>query len=384
MLGLSNTQSVLLGAANRIAQSLGLHRLGEENLTQNSISTAEIARRRKREAGRRAWCQLCTQDWFSIPFSESYSLNPSYFNTAKPLVCNDSDMLCLSQSTPSITSYCNYLFDIASLIPQLQDAVANSHTLYTKYEQVLIHDDKMRKLATASMPTFLSSNAPVASSWPIYVPWARRSLAICAAHKIIMIHRKFLGMSFTNAAFAFTRRTCLAAARTILKEAQAASDKSGPVLWIDQAFTVAAGIILCLDAFHRASDEPEYQEHKTLVKEAVGYLANFTLSVIASRGIKLLSFLLEELNISERETSLGTLKRPHGDISGSARATKRAKVFNLSTFMKSISVDSVETPVPEDTETASELAWDAFADMFPPQTGFGGEHLFDSFFEFAK
>jgi hypothetical protein len=201
-LGLSNTQSVLLAGAARIAQSLGLHRLGEEKFSEN-ISGSELRRRRKRETGRRVWGQLLSkpaepyiflhrnhanhpsaQDWFSIPFSESYSLNPSFFDTAKPLNCNDIEMRVLPYTTPTITSYCNYLYDIAHLIPQLQDAMATSNTLYTKYEQVLKYDEKMRALATAYMPTFLSTNAPVASTWPVYVPWARRSLAICLAHKM--------------------------------------------------------------------------------------------------------------------------------------------------------------------------------------------------------
>lgn len=174
ILGFSNSQSVLLASAGRIAQSLGLHRLKSET------GRGTIEHIRKRETGRRVWAQLCTQDWFSVPFSESYALNPKFFDTAKPTNCNDEDMTPKPQSTPTQSSYCNYLYDIAALMPQLQDAMAASNTLFTKYEQVLLYDDKMRKLATASMPTFLSKNAPVSADWPLYVGWARRSLSICA------------------------------------------------------------------------------------------------------------------------------------------------------------------------------------------------------------
>jgi hypothetical protein len=96
-------------------------------------------------------------------------------------------MVPLPLSTPTQASYCNYRYDIAALMPQLLDAMTGCNTLFTKYEQVLRYDEKMRKLATACMPTFLSNNAPVATGWPIYVGWARRSLAICASHKIIMV-----------------------------------------------------------------------------------------------------------------------------------------------------------------------------------------------------
>lgn len=174
ILGNSNSQSVLLASAGRIAQSLGLHKLGSATAT---VSQDQL---RKREAGRRVFNQLCTQDWFSIPFSETYALNPKFFHNVKPLNCNDDDMIVQSPSTPTQASYCNYRYDIASLMPQLLDDMADCNTLFTKYEKVLKYDDKMRKLATAYIPTFLSTNAPMAAEWPNYVSWARRSLTICA------------------------------------------------------------------------------------------------------------------------------------------------------------------------------------------------------------
>jgi hypothetical protein len=324
----------------------------------------------------------------NLRFSESYSLNPSFFDTAKPLNCNDNDMRTLPQATPTITSYCNYLYDIAHLIPQLQDAMASSNTLYTKYEQVLKYDEQMRALATAYMPTFLSTNAPVASTWPIYVPWARRSLAICLAHKIIMIHRKFLGLSFTNSAFAFTRRTCIAASKTILKEARAARDDNGPVLWIDQAFVVAAGIILSLDAFHRKPDETEFLEHQRLAGQAIEYLTQFQESKISIRGLQLLSFLTSELDAithtGATTTSQGSRKRrASGRPSSDHRPEKRGTVFNLSAFMKVMDAGQHRIPVSTPAvDEADDIAWEAFAEMFPPQTGFGGDNLFDDFFSF--
>lgn len=285
--------------------------------------------------------------------------------------------------TPTVTSYCNYLYDIASLIPQLQGAMASAKTLYTKYEQVLAYDEKMRQLATAYMPTFLSANSPVPSTLPVYVPWARRSLAIYAAHKIITIHRKFLGISFFNSAFTFTRRTCIAASKTILKEAQTATDKNGPLIWTDQAFVVAAGIVLSLDAFHRKSDEPEYAEHRNLTEEAIEYPHKFNLSMIASSGIKLLSFLVNEMDMSQDNgLTAGSRKRPCLENVEEHRLVKRPRVFNISSFMHSISAGPAATPrVDVTAESNADIAWDFFAGMFPPQTGFG-DHLFDSFFRF--
>jgi len=57
-----------------------------------------------------------------------------------------------------------------------------------------------------------------------------------------MIHRRFLGMSFRDSRFAFTRKTCLAAAKTIINEVNQDYPAESPVLWTMQAFSVAAGV----------------------------------------------------------------------------------------------------------------------------------------------
>ncbi|KAL7778997.1 hypothetical protein CFE70_008500 [Pyrenophora teres f. teres 0-1] len=380
-LGKSSSQSILLASADRIAQSLGLHRLGQET----AITTTPKEQLREREAGRRVFNQLCTQDWFQIPFSESYALNPRFCQTAKLMNCNDDDMIPQPLSTPTQASYCNYRYDIAALMPQLLDAMSGCNTLFTKYEQVLQYDEKMRKLATACLPTFLSINEPVARDWPIYVGWARRSLTICASHKIIMIHRKFLGLSFTNSAFSFTRRTCIAASKTILKEALSSYDEQGPILWIEQAFSVAAGIILSLDSFHRSASENEYEEHTRLVADAIRYLKQFDNSKIASRGVELLSALQKELREGE---NIEVRKRPRtAEHSDAASSPKRTRLFNIDKFISNVSQNlqvttPATTPTSGDPAIVADTLWNSFASFLPPQTGFGGQSMFDELLSF--
>lgn len=235
MLGHSNSLPVLLASAVRIAQSMGLHRLGDE------VEEGDSDRLIDRELGRRVWCQLCTQDWFSIPFTESYLINRTSFNTAKPRNCNDEDMISKSDDIPTTTNYMRHHYDVAALMPKVHDAIVSSNTLYTRYEKVLEYDQQLRLLATVGLPYYLQ-NVPLDPSWPCYVPWARRALAISTSHKVIMIHRKFLGLSFVNPMFSRTRRTCVAAARTIVKELKETGSDGGPVLWIHHAFVVTAGV----------------------------------------------------------------------------------------------------------------------------------------------
>lgn len=155
LLGFSSLQSIRLAAAVRIAQSLGLHRLSSGIAGNNRVA----------EPGRRVWTQLYSQDWFGIPFSESYLINPRYSSSAPATHCNDNDLIALPLHVPAITRYCGFLLEIASIIPQLQDDMISCKT-HTRYEQVLKWDARLRTLATQERPPFLN-NEPLDPSWPV-------------------------------------------------------------------------------------------------------------------------------------------------------------------------------------------------------------------------
>ncbi|KAL1794949.1 hypothetical protein ACET3X_006765 [Alternaria dauci] len=200
-----------------------------------------------------------------------------------------------------------------------------------------------------------------------------------------MIHRKFIGLSFSNSAFSFTRRTCIAASKTILKEALSGTEDHGPTLWIEQAFSVAAGIILSLDTFHRSASEREFEEHQKLVKDAISYLRTYEDSKIASRGVQLLSGLQREL---QEGGSANPRKRQQpaefGDLTPSF--SKRARTFNVESFINNVSRDlQVTTPTTSDTDVpanAGDTSWNSFMNLVPLQTGFGGQSLFDDLLSF--
>ncbi|CEL09320.1 hypothetical protein ASPCAL12458 [Aspergillus calidoustus] len=293
MLGHSNSHSVMLATAVRIAQSLGLHLLGSGgDDTPNTVVRKEI--------GRRVWTELCIQDWFSIPFSESYFIHLLDFSTSAPMNCRDEEMTALSDDEPTSMSYHRILYGVARLMPRLQDDLAQSNTPYTKYEHVLRYDTQMRTLAK-QVPRWLK-NTPLHPCWPRHVPWARHCLSISSAHKIIMIHRKFLWSSFTNPAFSFTRKTCIAASKTIIRECKVVAEEDGPILWIYHAFAVAASIILCLDMLFRSPSDAEHHGHRGLVQDTITILSRSGPSMIAKRGVKILRLLAEaEHNRSSSE-----------------------------------------------------------------------------------
>lgn len=207
-------------------------------------------------------------------------------------------------------------------------------------------------------------------------------------------HRKFIGLSFTNTAFAFTRRTCLAAAKTILHEALVASDDAAPVLWIEQAFSVAAGIILSLDMLHRNPADREFGEYKQLIAKTIAYLERFEHNKIATRGVQLLASLQERVT---NGISADSRKRRHTGVGGGLDEEwpprKRTRGVDMQSVIRDISQNlgvtspattSIRTPTPSRsmyTSAANMTSdWHALVDLPPDQLGFDSQYLFDNFF----
>ena len=407
ILGFGNTQNTLLGAALKIAQGLGLQRLAkeedEELIDTSMLLPAQRQRIIQREVGRRLWGQLCVQDWFSVPFSEMYSIQRLHFSTAAPNNMDEQTLQILPADVPSLSRMGAFLATMARLIPEVHDAIVSSNTLFTKYEHVLEFDGKMRSLMTDQIPAMFDHREPRRPGWPEWIPWARRSLHLCYAHKIIMIHRPFLGRSFTEPAFEYSRQACLESSKVILKEAKQAHDEEGPSFWIDQAFMVAAGITLALDIFHRKDDEPELAEHRRLVDATINMLGKFENSMIGIRGVKLLSSLLTEQARMMANNTLATYRRQQQE---NGEPPQKRQKFDLPRFVENFAGNDSFTQSLKSAfrgpDPATELfepgtnpaagqfddmpiltpAYEKFEQLFPPQGGFSNQFLFEDLLNF--
>ena len=77
-LGFSNTNVAMIGAAVRASHYLGLHKISE-GASSSSVKVDALDQKDRwyeaveREAGKRAWWQLVTQDYLPTPFTETYS-----------------------------------------------------------------------------------------------------------------------------------------------------------------------------------------------------------------------------------------------------------------------------------------------------------------------
>lgn len=134
-------------------------------------------------------------------------------------------------------------------------------------------------------------------------------------------------MSFNNPIFEGTRQTCLVAAKTILREYITLSDdEESPSLWTHQAFSVAACIVICLDALYQDSTTEE-SESLLVTRTIESLQISGERSMIASRGVKLLKALRKQ--ISEKQSSR---KRP---LDSEGRRSREARAFNATSIIRS-------------------------------------------------
>jgi hypothetical protein len=115
-----------------------------------------------------------------------------------------------------------------------------------------------------------------------------------------------------------------------LKEFQRAVEDTGPILWIYHAFSVAAGITLCLEMIHSGPGSIGQMEYRRLVNATIRLLEKAETSKIARRGAWLLSKLIGAIpNAEESRQARSTGKRSLSTLDDDHRGSKRQKVAEL-------------------------------------------------------
>lgn len=122
-----------------------------------------------------------------------------------------------------------------------------------------------------------------------------------------MIHRSFLFRSFQSPGYAYTRRTCVAAATTILRQCEALA-LSGPVIiWTHTAFSITACVVLSFEVLYRlAYAKGEVAQIRALIATARVRLRNRSEDVLARRGALLIDVICREGPVLENKDHFGT------------------------------------------------------------------------------
>ncbi|EFW99065.1 c6 zinc finger domain containing protein [Grosmannia clavigera kw1407] len=300
-LGHSQLNATLFSAAIRIAECLGVHKIGDPKpdilASDVPLPREEWYAMLEREVGRRVWLQMVIQDHFAIPFTDSYGIYPAQYSTKIPSNANDANLKAMPDNIPTVSTYTRVLSSIADLMPELADGMGplkERKSVRRQYEHVLAMDQKMRHVVRA-IPQFLLQANPLLEA---QIPWlgiARQSLAVTAAEKIIMIHRPFMFRSFQSPAYAPTRRTCVSASMTILRNHRSITESGEVSLWTHTAFCITAALILCFEIICNRGEDHADDLHSqramygNAIDHARQYLTSRTGDVLAQRGVLLIN-----------------------------------------------------------------------------------------------
>lgn len=194
------------------------------------------------------------------------------------------------------SSYVRMLANSAALVPPLLDGLGpmkGRKPVGEIYEHILAFDQAMRSNVQRIPEFLLRESAPDGGADLLWLPLARRTLAISAAEKIIMIHRPVLFHSFQSPAFAKTRATCIAAATTILREHEYATAENSVSIWTHSAFCVTAAMVLGLELFHRTdhTDDTAHRYRQMIIR-AAERLRRRRSDAIGKRGAILIDTIL--------------------------------------------------------------------------------------------
>ncbi|KAH0848269.1 hypothetical protein FOPE_02225 [Fonsecaea pedrosoi] len=340
--GLSQLNATLFSAAIRIAECLGVHKI------QDGVSphlTAEEAWHEtvEKEVGRRVWCQMIIQDYFAIPFTDSYTINPAQYSTSLPTNAHDHDLTARPDSVPTISTYTRVLATIAKLMPDFVDGLGPLNarkSLAEQYQHVLRMDQKMRDIVQ-TIPDFLLRHDAQKEALVGWLGIARCSLAITAAEKIIMIHRPFIFRSFLSDAYARTRQTCVFAAVTILREHENIAQSGELCLWTHTAFCITATVILCFEIVmgQATHSEDRHEMFKGLVRTATSRLEGRKHDILARRGIFLVDAILAEVDDGDGDGNEATTETEVSEKVRDPYPKTKTKTIDFHDIVKRFSAD---------------------------------------------
>lgn len=124
-----------------------------------------------------------------------------------------------------------------------------------------------------------------------------------------MIHRAFLSRAFQSANYAYTRRTCVAASMTILREHQAITSADDLSIWTHTAFCITAPVIICFEISYCANlGDRNVDIYREAVQAARDRLAARKEDLLAARGVTLIDAIaLEQSDFDVQPHSQGLI-----------------------------------------------------------------------------
>lgn len=324
----------LLGAAIKMAQGLGLSRLGAE---QQSVDGRPLPMWKgrwesliQREVGRRIWWNLVFLDWSLAPsYNFACSIHPDQIKCALPANIEDEDLIDGQPIRPQPESVRTRMsFQLAKLkfaeISQRQIWQANNNN-HPPYSFILSVDRELRK-AMLELPAFFqpdNSNGPTSNDPKALVEYYEKITLSLAIHsRMLRLHRPWLSRGYEDERFAYSKEQCIRAARASLRMM---SDNNGvaPFLekwWIPLFYVTVSGMVVIIDLLKTAKREMKSkvtEEKIAEVKGAVDQMRKVAQSSIpAQSAIKVMDFLMAEVEERRRPGQHGVKRKSMHEADG--------------------------------------------------------------------
>ncbi|KAK8845281.1 hypothetical protein IAR55_005994 [Kwoniella newhampshirensis] len=244
----------LIGSAVKIAQNLGLHRLGKEDVGLETSWPKPWQNPLHREIGRRVWWNIVFLDWsHALSHGMTYCVHSRQNFTAFPSNVDDGDvtleMMPLSKPLSQYTTSSYTIFRLRFLvlykehIDHLVDNQTADYAFIMRLDARLValrdslpshfrDDIEAQRLASVlKMPQIISESM---------------SIRMIAANRLLRLHRPYLIGGYTDSRYRQSTDQCVKSARTILALYESMR-LSAPTLlsyWLILFYAFAAAVVI--------------------------------------------------------------------------------------------------------------------------------------------
>ncbi|KAM0754833.1 hypothetical protein T439DRAFT_297225 [Meredithblackwellia eburnea MCA 4105] len=293
-----------LGAAIRISQQLGLHKLGSDPTTMpvEDYALPPGVNSLRREIPIRLFYTLLFLDYMAIKVSSS--LPPPLVDCAPPGNFDDTDLsneTIVGPKPPEVAT--DVTFEVIKYKIALQQRRFNeilNGEISLDYETILDLDNGYLDIVKNLPPAFRDDyQAPLGED--ITAMWRRNMVTQTIFNRILRLHRPFMGRGFRDPKYRYSTDSAIAAARKTLIAQQALQRapliKSGFQLLNIQG----AVVVLFMNLWTEwPEDLDESSDHK-LIRESVAFFESRVSSrqipvrKIAAQSLQLVGLLFEEV-----------------------------------------------------------------------------------------
>ncbi|KAF9254334.1 hypothetical protein L218DRAFT_968251 [Marasmius fiardii PR-910] len=319
----SDSHWALLGSAIKIAQNLGLARLGSESDTKAYSGPWKSVIRR--EVARRVWWNLIYGDWsHAAAHNGVYAVHPSQNGTGYPANINDVELVDgqpLNES--SSTQYTEMTYSLArfrfvEIYRQIVDNMENP----TGYGFIVDTDARLRDMLEVDLPAMFQAQeggSPLDTGPSLGLKGIKGMeytiSVIMGETRRLRLHRPFLFRGYKDRKYGKSKEQCIASARAVLNILKSDPEQAGSLLkwWLIMFYGFAAAVVLFIDFCHLRGDDPAALEaRKKELHDALNLFKQAQhLSGVSQNAITLLEGMMTAAE--QRASSNGSRKRSAPD-----------------------------------------------------------------------